>query len=284
MYQTQAFWPPSPQSLEQLLTLELANSLSRGDDPIASDPAQLMVAAGMTPDLWQARLLQSDWQRALLLCSRQAGKSTVTATLATYMAQYHAGSLTLLLSASQRQSGELFKTVKNFYHALPNAVPVKQESALQLHLVNDSRVIALPGKEATIRGYAGVDLLVIDEAARVADALYFSVRPMLAVSGGRLICLSTPFGKRGFFHQEWTQGSDDWHRTKITAHDVPRITPEFLAEERRTLGEWWFRQEYLVEFMETTDQVFSHDDVMAAFDDEVKPLFGAETWANLWSA
>ncbi len=37
-----------------------------------------------------------------------------------------------------------------------------------------------------MRGYAGVDLLVIDEAARVPDELYRSVRPMLAVSNGRL--------------------------------------------------------------------------------------------------
>ena len=33
------------------------------------------------------------------------------------------------------------------------------------------RVIALPGGEETIRGYSGVNLLIIDEAARVADEL-----------------------------------------------------------------------------------------------------------------
>ncbi len=234
-----------------------------------------MVASGMTPDAWQAELLQSDWQRALLLCSRQAGKSSVSAALAAHGAQYQPGSLTLLLSPGLRQSGELFRKVKNFYHALPNAVSVRQESALQLELANGSRIIALPGKEATIRGYAGVDLLVIDEASRVDDALYYSVRPMLAVSGGRLICLTTPFGKRGFFHQEWTEGGDDWHRIKITAADVPRISAEFLEEERRALGEWWYLQEYFCEFMETTDQVFSYDLIQAAMSSDVLPLFGS---------
>jgi len=269
-------------SLQHTWLNSLADRLSAPTDPIASDPSQLMVAAGMQPDPWQAELLQSDWRRALLLCSRQAGKSTVTAALATHTAQYADGSLTLLLSASQRQSGELFKTVKNFYHALPHAVPVAQESALQLMLTNGSRIIALPGKEATIRGYAGVDLLVIDEAARVDDALYFSVRPMLAVSGGRLIALSTPFGKRGFFHQEWTEGGSDWHRTKIVATDVPRISSEFLEEERRALGAFWFEQEYMCIFKEATDSVFGHDDIAAAFRDEVQPLFGEEQWANMW--
>jgi hypothetical protein len=45
-------------------------------------------------------------------------------------------------------------------------------------------------------------MLVIDEASRVDDTLYLAVRPLLAVSGGRLVALSTPFGKRGWFHDE----------------------------------------------------------------------------------
>lgn len=241
-----------------------------------------MTLAGMEPDAWQRALLESDWRRALLLCSRQAGKSTVTGALATHTAIYQPGSLTLLLSAAQRQSGELFKKVKTFYHAVPNRVPVAQESALQMELVNGSRIIALPGKEETIRGYSGVDLLVIDEAARVKDALYYSVRPMLAVSGGRLVCLSTPFGKRGFFYREWTDEAGDWHKTKITAYQVPRITPDFLAEERRKMGDYWFEQEYMCVFKEATDSVFSHDDILAAFTDDVDPLFGDDTWSSMW--
>jgi hypothetical protein len=59
----------------------------------------------------------------------------------------------------------------------------------------------------------------------------------------------------------------------ITAHDCPRISPEFLEEERQALGEWWFKQEYLCEFVETEDQVFTYDQVMMALSDEVKPLF-----------
>jgi hypothetical protein len=60
---------------------------------------------------------------------------------------------------------------------------------------------------------------------------------MLAVSGGKLVCMTTPFGKRGFFHQEWTEGQG-WEKVLITADQCPRISKAFLAEERRTLGEW----------------------------------------------
>jgi hypothetical protein len=63
-------------------------------------------------------------------------------------------------------------------------------------LANGSRIISLPGDEETIRGYSGVRRLIVDEASRVLDPLYFAIRPMRApmraVSQGRMICLSTP--------------------------------------------------------------------------------------------
>ena len=43
---------------------------------------------------------------------------------------------------------------------------------------------------------------------------------------------------------------------RITAEECPRIAKEFLEEERRALGERWFRPEYLSDFSETVDAVF----------------------------
>jgi hypothetical protein len=242
------------------------------DLALALDATLLMHAAGLMPDAWQQGVLRSDAKRQLLLCSRQSGKSTVTAVLALHAALYQAPALVLLLSPSLRQSQELFRKVLDVYGVLEATVPPKQESALRLELQNGSRILCLPGKEETIRGFSGVRLLVVDEAARVPDALYYSVRPMLAVSGGRLVCLTTPFGKRGFFHQEWTEGHG-WEKVKITARECPRISPMFLDEERRALGEWWFKQEYECEFVETIDQVFSFASVTRAVTEDVQPLF-----------
>jgi hypothetical protein len=168
----------------------------------------------------------------------------------------------------------------NFYKDLGKRIPSETETALTLQLVNKSRVVSLPGKEQTVRGYSGVSLLVIDEAAQVDDDLYYSVRPMLAVSCGRLILLSTPFGKRGFFFKEWTE-RDEWKKIKITAEQCPRISGDFLREERLTLGDWWYRQEYLCEFSENVDQYFSYEEIREALSDEVKPLFGPDGRVNL---
>jgi hypothetical protein len=238
------------------------------------DAVLMAQRSGIVPDAWQADLLQSDARQMILLCSRQSGKSTVSSILAIHEAIYQPNSLILLLSPSLRQSQELFRKLQDIYNNLdsPLLPQAREESALRMELSNGSRIVALPGKEATIRGFSGVSLLVIDEASRVPDELYQSVRPMLAVSGGRIVLLSTPFGKRGFFHSEWTDGSG-WQKVKITADQCPRIDKDWLENEREMIGDWWYLQEYFCEFVETDDQVFSYDDITAALDPNIKPLF-----------
>ena len=126
-------------------------------------------------------------------------------------------------------------------------------------------------KEGTTRGFSGVKLLIIDEASKVPDELYMSVRPMLAVSGGRLIVLSSPFGARGFFYEAW-KNRQNWEYYEVPATDCPRITPEFLAEEKENMGERWFLQEYMCKFLDAQTAAFRAEDV----EQIVKP--GIETW------
>jgi hypothetical protein len=248
------------------------NDAARAEIP---DPIAFARQLNIELDPWQRDLLASTDERIILNCARQSGKSTIVAVLALHHALNNPRALVLVLSPSLRQSGELFKKIVNFYKDLGKPIPSETETALTLQLVNKSRVVSLPGKEQTVRGYSGVSLLVIDEAAQVDDDLYYSLRPMLAVSRGRLILLSTPFGKRGFFWRAWSEGSA-WKKVKIRADQCPRISPSFLKEERAALGEWWYRQEYLCEFNENTDAYFNYDEIQAAVTDEVKPLFGPD--------
>ncbi len=242
---------------------------------LALDPVALARAAGIEPDDWQAQVLRSTSPRLLLNCSRQSGKSLTVATLAVHAALYQPNSLVLLLSPSQRQSGELFKKVLDIYRALGRPTAPESESALQLALENGSRIVSLPGKEGTIRGYSGVRLLAIDEAAWVPNDLYLALRPMLAVSQGRLAALSTPHGTRGWWHEAvkaTRDGLADWQYVEVPATDCPRISAAFLDEERRTLGDWWYAQEYLCQFKDAQTSAFSRADIDRAFDTEV------ETW------
>jgi hypothetical protein len=244
-----------------------------GDLRLALDRVSFARSVGVEPDPWQENLLRSSSERILLNCSRQSGKSTMSAIIALHRALYHPGSLVLCLAPALRQSQELFGKIATSYRDLGRPVAPQGERKLSLELENDSRIITLPGSEKTIRGFSGAALLLVDEASRVDDGLYYAIRPMLAVSAGSLMMLSTPYGKRGVFYEEWTGGAG-WERFRVTAEECPRISPEFLWEERAALPSWVFRQEYECSFEETEDQVFTTEMVERAVTSEVKPLFG----------
>jgi hypothetical protein len=246
----------------------------REDLRLALDRAAFARELVLEPDPWQERLLRSSSDRVLLNCCRQSGKSTMTGLIALHRALYVPGTLLLCLAPTLRQSQELFGKVLGFYRDLGRPVAPQAERKLSLELENDSRIVTLPGTEKTIRGFSGAALLIVDEAARVDDELYFAVRPMLAVSGGALMMLTTPHGKRGVFFEEWTGGAG-WERYEVKAEECPRITPEFLDEEREALPSWVYRQEYECSFEETEDQVFTHEMVERAVTPEVTPLFGS---------
>jgi hypothetical protein len=209
-----------------------------------------------------------------MLTTRQGGKSQTAAALALRTALLHPGALVLLLSPVHRQSAELCRKVIDLYAALGRPVPLAgpRGNVLKLELANGSRIVSLPGKGETIRGFSGVSLLVVDEAAWVPDATYRAVRPFLAVSRGRLVALSTPNGKRGWFFEAWENGAE-WHKVKVTAPEVARISPEFLAEERAVLGPRWFASEYMCSFEDMEGAVIPYELIMRAFSHKgVKPL------------
>jgi hypothetical protein len=246
----------------------------------ASDPVIWARRKGWHPDPVQATILRNKSKRVLLCCSRQFGKSTTAAAVAGHAAVTRPGSMILLVSPSQRQSIELFSKVKVYTRGEKKL----KDGAFEQHLANNSRIVAVPGTEETIRSFSSVDLLIEDEAARVPDDLYKSIRPMLAVSRGRLFLLTTPFGQRGHFYDEWV-GGRNWSRFEVRAEDCPRIDADFLADERDALGESWFEQEYRCKFLATDDTLFSPEEIQRVFSrelealptyqDAVKPLFGA---------
>lgn len=232
-------------------------------------PVEFARQLGIVPDPWQEEMLSSGAPRILLNVSRQAGKSTMSGVLAVHKALTVPGALVLILAPSERQAKETFAKAAALYR---HDIPADSYRKLGMELRNGSRIEALPGSERTVRGYSAVDLLIVDEAARIEDALYHTVRPMLAVSGGRLIMMSTPFGKRGVFFETWEKG-EGWERYMVPATECPRIPPEFLEEERRSLPAWVFEQEYMCQFADSEAGVFGHEDIERAVDDEIQPLF-----------
>jgi hypothetical protein len=253
------------------LRVTVPASLAGAGDELSTrlSPTRILERMGLTPDPWQRTVLVAEGN-LLLNCHRQGGKSTVVGVKAIHTAVYRAGSLTLVVSRSLRQSSETFRKALDAYYALRDeGAAIRRRSLLSLELANGSRIVALPGREDTIRGFSSVQLLIIDEAARVPDDLYRAVRPMLAVSRGQVICLSTPFGQRGFFWKEWT-GSGPWRRIQVAADECPRLTKDFLDDELRALGRSWFEQEYFNSFTATEGLVYP-DFALAVIDPRPVP-------------
>ena len=246
--------------------------------PLPASPVALAAACGLALDDWQRQALTSTAPQALWNVSRQLGKSTVAALLALWTALTDPGCLVPIIAPAERQAAELLRKVRALYRALGHGVPTESESMLKLELQGGSRILALPAKDANIRGFSAPRLLIIDEAARVPDALYQATRPMLAVSSGRLLALSTPWGRRGWWYEAWRDGGPSWERIEVRADQCPRISPAFLAEERAALPALVYAAEYECQFTDTVDAVFSAADIAAALCDE--PPLPLEAWCN----
>ena len=258
----------------------------------ALDPVSYLENLGFKPYEWQEEVLDETKKRTILLSARQSGKSTIISSKAIKKAKYRAGSLDLILCPSQPQSVELMKKIEGFMYLDKDLPSLIHDTVFEKQFVNGSRIVALPGTERSVRSYSAPNMIIIDEASRVEDASYKAVRPMMVGTDTELILMSTPFGKRGFFYREWTEGVG-WNKVLVRpAFDLrhgklvdvsieeikernpgvkcffsPRHTKKFLEEELDSLGELWFRQEYLCEFVETEDTVFDYDLIDAAFDD-----------------
>ncbi len=255
--------------------------MTLADDLAAAlDPAELCRRVGMVPDPWQLAVLRAPERRIALAIGRQVGKSTCASLLAVHHAVYDPGSLVLMAAPTLRQAGELFRRGMALYRTLGRPVASETENALSLTLENGSRIVSLPGEERTVRGFAGAALVLIDEAARVDDAMMAALEPMVAISGGWIILMSTPWGKRGFF---WQATQDPrWRTFVVRADECPRWKADDLEGFRDSRGEWLYRQEILAEFIDASGQMFRTDDVDAAIragrDGAVTlaPLFGRD--------
>jgi phage FluMu gp28-like protein len=233
-------------------------------DPVAFARQSL----GFEPDAKQAEVLRCGAKRLLLNCSRQWGKSTVTALMAVHRAWFQPESLVLVTGPSERQAAEFVRKAQKFVALLEVKPRGDGQNRRSILLPNGSRIVGVPSGEARVRGFSKVSLLVIDEAARAADELYRAMRPVLAVSGGDLWLVSTPNGKRGFFWEAWTKGGAEWTRVSVPATECSRISKQFLEEERKTHTDEWFRQEYLCEFVQDWKGLFDMDLVDAAFRED----------------
>jgi hypothetical protein len=103
-----------------------------------------------------------------------------------------------------------------------------------------------------------LDLLIIDEAARIAPMVYERELAATTMSRkGRTIFISSPKGKNWFYNKYKSIEKDDhgfvWN---APSSDNPENTPEELERLRKTLPEAVWKQEFLAQFVDSGAEVF----------------------------
>lgn len=224
---------------------------------------------GFRPNEQQAAVLRARSKRVILNCSRQWGKSTVTAARALFRAKARDGCLVLAASPSLRQSAEWMRKAKEMAAHMGMATHGDGDNDVSLVFENGSRIVGLPGVADTTRGFSSVSMLVVDEAARVSDDVFVALLPMLAVSNGDIWMMSTPRGKSGFFYETWQYGGPEWLKVSGPATECAQIPGAFLEEQRRMMTADRFGQEYLCEFTGPGEGFFERDLLEAMFDERV---------------
>jgi hypothetical protein len=149
------------------------------------------------------------------IVGRRSGKTRAVAVLAVYLAILcdYSGLLVIgerglvaVLSASVWQAQRAFQYISGIVANVPAFKRlVSNETADTISLTNGVDIECRPASFRTIRGATAVAIIAdeicfwrSDETSRNPDSeILAAVRPALATTGGPLICISSPYGKRG---------------------------------------------------------------------------------------
>jgi len=248
-------------------------------------------------DLHEQRIrhfLNTRADEVILLWSRQAGKTTGSAAKVTHRAVFSPGTLSLIVSATQRQAGILQGRVTKFMHQLrrdgrwvktgKSAVVYEDPldansrmircSVLSMMLENGSEVVSVPASPETVRGYSP-DLIVMDEAGMIPDEVYYAVRPMRIRTKAQLCVVSSAWAEVGFFYDTW-KNREGWEKSEVKAKECAWVTAEELERERGQMPADRYAREYENVFMPMQGALLPADTIAAMYDEDepmVVPAF-----------
>ena len=214
----------------------------------------------MILDQWQKDVLECD-TNLVLRAGRQVGKSTVIAIKAGEYAINHANKTIMIIAAVERQASLLFeKTLGYLIDTHKNYISKGKDRPTKhiINLVNGSRIMCLPTGLSgnNIRGFT-IDMLIADEAAFIPEQVYVSVIPALLTTKGKIILLSTPFGRNGYFYDCFQD--DNFTKFHVSSEDCPRADKDFLARQKANMSKFQYAQEFLGEFVDELMQFFTTD-------------------------
>jgi hypothetical protein len=136
-------------------------------------------------------------------------------------------------------------------HALTH---VESQSRIEFHSAH------VPDR---LRG-AGLDLVIIDEAADVSDYTWkMVIKPMLLDAKGHAIILGTPRGTQHWLHRVFMMGQSPeyagrYSSIQLPTRENPLIPATDIEEYRREMSDEEFRQEFEAEFIDGVNAAFTN--------------------------
>jgi len=207
---------------------------------------------------------------------RQTGKSTSVSLIALLFCMQNPGKKVLIVAPRDEHVGELFDKIREHaFIADEQLHNIKRITKRSLELINDSEITAITTGEKglSIRGKTA-DLLIIEEAAFVKQKIYEEVlRPTILQTRGKIIEISTPWGKQGFFYKHSTDPL--WKHIHVPykkAIEYGIIDSSDLEAIKQETDELVFKAEYEAEFISAANNFFNPDSLMDAISDQINEI------------
>lgn len=194
---------------------------------------------------------------------RQFGKSTIVAAYLLHHILFTDRAEVAILANKADQSREILGRLQLMYEELPwfmqPGVAVWNKGDIKLG--NGSKAFCAATTGGSIRGRS-ISLLYLDEMAHIQNDVAFFTSVYPTITSGKntkVIITSTPNGMN-LFYKIWTDaklGRNGFKCKQVHWSEHPRRTEEWKEEQLKTMSERQFNQEFLLEFLGSTNTLIS---------------------------
>lgn len=208
-----------------------------------------------------------DIKYMILVWSRQSGKS-VFAEIACMEALCKKDKFSAYITPSYKHGEKVYEELIKYLEPT-GIIKRKNGQKLRIESIYGSVLQFFSGESPTaIRGNTVSDILIIDEAAYFPDQLsngediwYNVIQPITKARCKKIIMISTPAGKRGFFYQHYMralEGKKGYAQMKRTIYDDSLVDEEYIEDQKAGTPEKIFQQEYECVFLDSSISFFEN--------------------------
>ena len=215
---------------------------------------------------YQKRCLRTirDNRKAILLASRQVGKTTVLTIYALWIACFNDYQNIVIVANKEATAIEIFRRIRLAYEELPNWIKpgVKEYGKTSCEFENGSRIGISTTTGSAARG-ASINCIIIDEMAfiepeSILEDFWRSVFPTISRSKkSKVLIASTPNGTGNLFHRlvdGAEKNENGFVYERVIWSEVPGRDEKWKQEQLKALGSMEsFLQEYECQFLSLGD-------------------------------